>query len=91
MSDLIYNLHKIKDILPELWNHVLLYDPTMDFKAKEKTMQYANINYWLELSTKKDRSFHYHRNKLYKNITHNTCAIQAQVEGLMLETLDGLL
>ena len=90
LTDLVNKLNKIKDILPELWSDVLLYDPTMDKMTKEKTIRYANVNYWIELKEKKNRSYHYHLKKLNKIMAKNTCSIQAQVKKNMIETLDGL-
>ena len=90
LSDLLNNLHKIKDILPELWDYVLHFDSTMNKKTKEKTIRYANVNYWIDLIKKKNRSYHYHHKKLYRLMEGNTCAIQAQVKDVMLDTLDCL-
>jgi hypothetical protein len=42
------------------------------------------------LAGKNNRSYNYHHKKLYGMMEGNTFAIQAQVEDLMLETLDGL-
>ena len=90
LTDLVNNLNKVKDILPELWNHVLLYDPTMDKITREKTIRYANVNYWIDLKEKKNRSYHYHLKKLNKIMAKNTCSIQSQVKNIMIETLDAL-
>jgi len=85
---------KIEDIarnlLPKAWREVLLYDPTMNKHTKAKTLRYANVNFWTEIAGKNNRSYNYHHRKLYGMTEGNTCAIQAQVEDLMLETLDGL-
>ena len=87
-------MDKIEDIarylLPKAWNEVLLYDPTMKKHTKAKTLQYANVNFWKDVAGKNNRSYNYHHRKLYGMMKGNTCAIQAQVEDLMLETLDGL-
>ena len=87
-------MDKIEDIarnlLPKAWNELLLYDPTMNKHTKAKTLQYANINFWKNLAGKNNRSYNYHHRKLYGMMEGNTFAIQAQVEDLMLETLDGL-
>jgi len=87
-------MDKIEDIarnlLPKAWNEVLLYDPTMNKHTKAKTLQYANINFWKNLAGKNNRSYNYHHRKLYGMTEGNTCAIQAQVEDLIMETLDGL-
>ena len=34
--------------------------------TKEKTIRYANVNYWIDLKEKKNRSYHYHLKKLNK-------------------------
>ena len=62
----------------------------MNKQTKEKTIKYANVNFWREIAGKNNRSYNYHHRKLYRMMEGNTCAIQAQVEDLMLETLDGL-
>ena len=73
-----------------IYKEVLLYDPTMNKQTKEKTIKYANVNFWREIAGKNNRSYNYHHRKLYRMMEGNTFAIQAQVEDLMLETLDGL-
>ena len=89
LEDLMNNIENIaRDLLPKAWMEVMLYDPTMNKQTKEKTLQYANINFWEGLA--KHRSYNYHHKKLYKLMEGNTCAIQAQVKDVMLETLDGL-
>ena len=90
LSDLVNKLNKIKEILPKLWKHVLLYDPAMDKKTKEKTIKYANVNYWISLNEKRNRSYHYHLKKLNKIIANNTYGTQAQIKKTMIETLDAL-
>ena len=91
LEDLINNIEDIvKDMLPKAWREVLLYDPTMNKQTKEKTLQYANVNFWRGIAGKNNRSYNYHSRKLYRMMEENTCAIQAQVKDLMLETLDGL-
>ena len=67
---------------------VLLYDPTMNKQTKEKTLQYANINFWGGIA--KERRYNYHHKKLYRLMQGNTFAIQAQVKDLIMDTLDGL-
>ena len=42
------------------------------------------------IAGKNNRSYNYHHRKLYRMMEGNTCAIQAKVKDLMLETLDGL-
>ena len=44
----------------------------------------------LFVAGKNNRSYNYHHRKLYGIMEGNTCALQAQVEYLMLETIDGL-
>ena len=91
LEDLLISIEQIaKDMLPKAWKEVLLYDPTMNKQTKEKTIKYANVNFWRGIAGKNNRSFNYHNRKLYRMMEGNTCAIQAQVEDLMLETLDGL-
>jgi len=91
LEDLIDNIEDIaRDLLPKAWRKVLLYDPTMNKQTKEKTIKYANVNSWRGIAGKNNRSYNYHHRKLYRMMEGNTCAIQAQVEDLMLETLDGL-
>ena len=91
LEDLIDNVEYIaRDLLPKAWKEVLLYDPTMNKQTKEKTIKYANVNFWRGIAGKNNRSYNYHHRKLYRMMEGNTCAIQAQVEDLMLETLDGL-
>ena len=91
LEDLIDNIEDIaRDLLPKAWKEVLLYDPTMNKLTKEKTIKYANINFWRAIAGKNNRSYNYHHRKLYRTMEGNTCAIQAQVEDVMLETLDGL-
>ena len=77
-----------KDMLPKAWEEVMLYDPTMNKQTEEHTIKYANVNFWREIA--KERSYNYHHRKLYRLMEGNTCAIQAQVKDLMLDTLDGL-
>ena len=92
LEDLIDNIEDIaRDLLPKAWKEVLLYDPTMNKQTKEKTIKYANVNFWRGIAGKNNRSHNYHHMKLYRMMEGNTCAIQALVEDLMLETLDGLL
>ena len=89
LEDLLNNIEDIaKDMLPKAWMEVLLYDPTMNKQTKEKTLQYANVNFWRGIA--KERSYNYHHRKLYRLMEGNTCAIQAQVKDLMLDTLDCL-
>ena len=75
-------------MLPKAWMEVLLYDPTVNKETKEKTIKYANVNFWTEIA--KERSYNYHHKKLYSMMEGNTCAIQAQVKDVMLDTLDCL-
>ena len=89
LEDLMNNIEDIaKDMLPKAWEEVLLYDPTVNKQTKEKIIKYANVNFWRGIS--KERSFNYHHGKLYRLMEGNTCAIQAQVKDVMLDTLDGL-
>ena len=89
LEDLLNNIGDIaKDILPKAWMEVMLYDPTMNKQTKEKTIKYANVNFWRGIA--KERSYNYHHRKLYKLMEGNTCAIQAQVKDVMLDTLDCL-
>ena len=89
LEDLMNNIEDIaKDMLPKAWEEVMLYDPTMNKQTKEKTLQYANVNFWRGIA--KERSYNYHHKKLYRLMEGNTCAIQAQVKDVMLETLDCL-
>ena len=89
LEDLLINIEDIaKDMLPKAWEEVMLYDPTMNKQTKEKTLQYANVNFWRGIA--KERSYNYHHRKLYRLMEGNTCAIQAQVKDVMLETLDCL-
>lgn len=91
LEDLIDSVEQIaRDLLPKAWKEVLLYDPTMNKQTNEKTIKYANVNFWRGIAGKKSRSYNYHHRKLYRMMEGNTFAIQAQVEDLMLETLDGL-
>jgi len=57
-------------------------------QTKEKTIKYANVNFWRGIA--KERSYNYHHRKLYRLMEGNTCAIQAQVKDVMLDTLDCL-
>ncbi|MDC0102811.1 hypothetical protein OAI68_00170 [Flavobacteriaceae bacterium] len=89
LEDLLNNIGDIaKDILPKAWMEVMLYDPTMNKQTKEKTIKYANVNFWRGIA--KERSYNYHHRKLYRLMEGNTCAMQAQVKDVMLDTLDGL-
>ena len=89
LEDLMNNLEDIaRDLLPKAWEEIMLYDPTMNKQTKEKTLQYANVNFWRGIA--KERSYNYHNRKLYRMMEGNTCAIQAQVKDLMLDTLDCL-
>ena len=89
LEDLMNNIEDIaRDLLPKAWEEVLLYDPTMNKKTKEKTIKYANVNFWRGIA--KERSYNYHHRKLYRLMEGNTCAIQAQVKDVMLDTLDCL-
>ena len=89
LEDLMNNIEDIaRDLLPKAWMEVLLYDPTMNKQTKEKIIKYANVNFWREIS--KERSYNYHHRKLYRLMEGNTCAIQAQVKDVMLDTLDCL-
>ena len=86
LEDLMNNIGDIaKDILPKAWMEVMLYDPTMNKQTKEKTIKYANVNFWREIA--KERSYNYHHRKLYILMEGNTCAIQAQVKDVMLDML----
>ena len=89
LEDLMNNIEDIaRDLLPKAWMEVLLYDPTMNKQTKEKTIKYANVNFWRGIA--KERSYNYHHRKLYRLMEGNTCAIQAQVKDVMLDTLDCL-
>ena len=89
LEDLMNNIEDIaKDMLPKAWEEVMLYDPTMNKQTKEKTIKYANVNFWRGIA--KERSYNYHHRKLYRLMEGNTCAIQAQVKDVMLDTLDCL-
>ena len=86
LEDLMNNIENIaRDLLPKAWKEVLLYDPTMNKQTKEKTLQYANVNFWRGIV--KERRYNYHHKKLYRLMEGNTCAIQAQVKDVMLDTL----
>ena len=86
LEDLMNNIENIaRDLLPKAWKEVLLYDPTMNKQTKEKTLQYANVNFWRGIV--KERRYNYHHKKLYRLMEGNTCAIQAQVKNVMLDTL----
>ena len=89
LENLINNIEDIaKDMLPKAWEEVLLYDPTVNKQTKEQTIKYANVNFWRGIA--KERSYNYHHRKLYGLMEGNTCAIQAQVKDVMLDTLDCL-
>ena len=89
LEDLMNNIEDIaKDMLPKAWMEVILYDPTMNKQTEEQTIKYANVNFWRGIS--KERRYNYHHKKLYRLMEGNTCAIQAQVKDVMLDTLDGL-
>jgi hypothetical protein len=89
LEDLMNNLEDIaRDLLPKAWEEIMLYDPTINKQTKEKTLQYANVNFWRGIA--KERSYNYHHKKLYRLMEGNTCAIQAQVKDVMLDTLDCL-
>lgn len=91
LEDLMDKVEDIAmDLLPKAWKEVLLYDPTMNKQTKEKTIKYANVNFWRGIAGKKSRSYNYHQRKLYRLMEGNTCAIQAQVKDVMLDTLDCL-
>ncbi|MDA7694537.1 hypothetical protein N8817_07090, partial [Flavobacteriaceae bacterium] len=65
LEDLLINIEDIaKDMLPKAWEEVMLYDPTMNKQTKEKTLQYANVNFWRGIA--KERSYNYHHRKLYR-------------------------
>ena len=51
-----------RDLLPKkLWKvEVLLYDPKMNKQTKEKTIKYANVNFWRGIAGKNNRSYNYH-------------------------------
>lgn len=89
LEDLLISIEQIaRDLLPKAWNQVLLYDPTMNKQTKEKTLKYANVNFWGGIA--KERRYNYHHKKLYRLMLGNTCAIQAKVKDLIIDTLDGL-
>jgi len=89
LEDLMNNIEDIaRDLLPKAWMEVMLYDPTMNKQTKEQTIKYANVNFWRGIA--KERSYNYHHRKLYRLMEGNTCAIQAQVKDVMLDTLDCL-
>ena len=89
LEDLLNNIGDIaKDILPKAWMEVMLYDPTMNKQTEEHTIKYANVNFWRGIAKK--RSYNYHHRKLYRLMEGNTCAIQAQVKDVILDTLDCL-
>lgn len=89
LEDLMNNIETIaRELLPKAWKEVLLYDPTINKQTKEKTLQYANFNFWRGIV--KERRYNYHHKKLYRLMEGNTCAIQAQVKDVMLDTLDCL-
>ena len=89
LEDLMNNIEDIaRDLLPKAWMEVMLYDPTMNKQTEEQTIKYANVNFWRGIA--KERSYNYHHRKLYRLMEGNTCAIQAQVKDVMLDTLDCL-
>jgi len=89
LEDLMDNVEQIaRDLLLKAWMEVMLYDPTMNKQTEEHTIKYANVNFWRGIAKK--RSYNYHHRKLYRLMEGNTCAIQAQVKDVMLETLDCL-
>ena len=89
LEDLLISIEQIaRDLLPKAWMDVLLYDPTMNKQTKEKTLKYANVNFWGGIA--KERRYNYHHKKLYRLMQGNTCAIQAKVKDLIMDTLDGL-
>ena len=89
LEDLMDNVEQIaRDLLLKAWMEVMLYDPTMNKQTEEHTIKYANVNFWRGIAKK--RSYNYHHRKLYRLMEGNTCAIQAQVKDLMLDTLSCL-
>ena len=87
LEDLMNNIEDIaRDLLPKAWMEVILYDPTMNKQTEEQTIKYANVNFWRGIS--KERRYNYHHKKLYRLMEGNTCAIQAQLKDVMLDTLD---
>ena len=90
LNDLTNNLHEIKDILPKLWDNILLYDPTVSDDIKEQTICYANVNYWINLLKKKNRSYHYHQKKYRKIIAEKHFGIQSECKKIMVDTLNSL-
>lgn len=90
LNDLVDNLDKVKDILPELWDNILLYDPTVSNKIMKETIHYANVNYWINLVKKKNRSYHYHQNKYRRIIEQKHSSIKLELKKIMVDTLDAL-
>jgi len=63
LEDLMNYIQNIaRELLPKAWEEVLLYNPTMKKQTKEKTLQYAKVNFWRGIA--KERRYNYHHKKL---------------------------
>ena len=59
------SLDKLKIPLIEAWEHVLMYDQSLDdYLTEKKRLQYSNPNYWIDLKSNNQRSFKRHSNNL---------------------------
>ena len=71
------------------WDHMLLYDHTIDYYLPEKTrLEYSNPNYWMSIKQTNQRTFKKHFNTLRNlNIIHSK-GIYHQTQEAIANMLD---
>ena len=92
VKDLEKGLESFKKPLMNAWDHILLYDHTIDYYLPEKTrLEYSNPNYWLSLKQTNQRTFKKHSNSLRKlNLIHSK-GIYLQTQEAIANMLDRII
>ena len=92
VKDLEKGLESFKKPLMNAWDHILLYDHTIDYYLLEKTrLEYSNPNYWMSLKQTNQRTFKKHSNNLRKlNLIHSK-GIYLQTQEAIANMLDRII
>jgi hypothetical protein len=92
VKDLEKGLESFKKPLMNAWDHILLYDHTIDYYLPEKTrLEYSNPNYWMSLKQTNQRTFKKHSNSLRKlNLIHSK-GIYLQTQEAIANMLDRII
>ena len=92
VKDLEKGLESFKKPLMNAWDHILLYDHTIDYYLPEKTrLEYSNPNYWKSLKQTNQRTFKKHSNSLRKLNLNHSKGIYLQTQEAIANMLDRII